>query len=322
MKYLITGGAGFIGSHLIDELLKRGQEVLVFDDFSTGSSANLKQHRDNANLSVLSGSILNRAAIADAMKEVDGCFHLAAAVGVEKILKDPIGSLKTNIHGTENVLDSASSLDVPVLLASTSEIYGKNSSGPLSEDSDRIVGSPLLARWTYSEAKALDESYARALFENHGLRVKIIRFFNTVGPRQSSSYGMVIPKFFQAALTNKPMIVHGDGTQQRIFCHVQDAVSGTLALWEAPQGDGEVFNLGGSEEIRVIDLAMRIREICESESIIQFKTYAELRSQGFEDISRRLPDTRKLRLLTGWRPQRDLEDILIDYFEYAKEIWK
>ena len=202
---------------------------------------------------------------------------MAAAVGVEKILKDPIGSLKTNIHGSENVLDIAADRGVPILLASTSEIYGKNSSGLLNEESDRIIGSPLLTRWSYSEAKALDETYARALYEKSGLQVKIIRYFNTVGPRQSSAYWMVIPKFFKACLEGQPLIVHGVGTQHRIFCHVADAISGTLALCDSPKGNGEVFNLGGVEEVRIIDLAKRIIEVTGSSSTIEFLSYETLR---------------------------------------------
>ena len=210
MKYLITGGAGFIGSHLTDALLSRGDEVIVFDDFSSGSLANLSHQKDNHSLKIISGNILDRESLLRAFSGVDGCFHMAAAVGVEKILKDPIGSIKTNIHGSENVLDIAADRGVPILLASTSEIYGKNSSGLLNEESDRIIGSPLLTRWSYSEAKALDETYARALYEKSGLQVKIIRYFNTVGPRQSSAYGMVIPKFFKACLEGQPLIIHGD----------------------------------------------------------------------------------------------------------------
>ena len=321
MKYLITGGAGFIGSHLTDALLSRGDEVTVFDDFSSGSLTNLINQKNNRNLKLISGNILDKESLVRAFSEVDGCFHMAAAVGVEKILKDPIGSIKTNIHGSEHVLDIAADKGVPILLASTSEIYGKNSSGLLSEESDRIIGSPLLTRWSYSEAKALDETYARALFEKTGLKVKIIRYFNTVGPRQSSAYGMVIPKFFKACLEGQPLIVHGDGTQQRIFCHIADAISGTLALWDSPKGNGEVFNLGGIEEVRIIDLAKRIIEITGSLSQIEFLPYEVLRPEGFEDMSRRLPDTSKLQSATGWKAELGLKKILSDCLEYEKSTW-
>lgn len=321
MKYLITGGAGFIGSHLTDALLLRGDQVMILDDFSTGSKVNLAQCESHPNLKIIDGSILNRELVQDLISQVDGCFHMAAAVGVQKILLDPISSIKTNIHGTENVLDGAVKSQVPVLLASTSEIYGKNSAGLLNEDSDRILGSPLITRWSYAEAKALDESYAKALVDHATLRVKIIRYFNTVGPRQSSAYGMVIPAFFRAALAGEPLIIHGDGKQQRIFCHVQDAIAGTLALWDTKSGFGEAFNLGGIEEICVLDLANRIMKLTNSSSSLQFVTYEELKAKGFEDMRRRLPDTQKLRTLTNWRATKGIDSILQDYLSYAKSKW-
>jgi UDP-glucose 4-epimerase len=319
MKYLITGGAGFIGSHLAEELLIQGHGIRIFDDFSTGSKENLKEILNLSNVEIISGSILDKNLISQSFEGIDGCFHMAAAVGVEKILKDPIGSLKTNIHGTENVLEAAVVSQVPLILASTSEIYGKNSSGPLSEDSDRIIGSPLLSRWTYSEAKALDESLARALYEKSGLKVKIIRYFNTVGPRQSAAYGMVIPKFFNAAISGDALLIHGKGEQSRVFCHVKDAVNGTLALWNSKSGFGEAFNLGGVEEVRILDLAQNIIKLCESNSTINYLSYDEMRKSGFEDIERRIPNTEKLRKLTGWSPEKSLGNILNDYLEFIKK---
>ena len=319
MKYLITGGAGFIGSHLAEELLNQGHGIRIFDDFSTGSKENLKEILNLSNVEIISGSILDKNLISQSFEGIDGCFHMAAAVGVEKILKDPIGSLKTNIHGTENVLEAAVVSQVPILLASTSEIYGKNSSGPLSEDSDRIIGSPLLSRWTYSEAKALDESLAHALYEKSGLKVKIIRYFNTVGPRQSAAYGMVIPKFFKAAISGEALLIHGKGEQRRVFCHVKDAVNGTLALWNSKSGFGEAFNLGGVEEVRILDLAQNIIKLCESNSTINYLSYDEMRKSGFEDIERRIPNTEKLRKLTGWSPEKSLGNILNDYLEFIKK---
>ncbi len=321
MKYLITGGAGFIGSHLADALLLRGDDIIILDDFSTGSKLNLAQSESHPNIRLVDGSILNRDLVQDLIGEVDGCFHMAAAVGVQKILLDPITSIKTNIHGTENVLDGAVKSNVPVLLASTSEIYGKNSTGLLNEHSDRILGSPLITRWNYAEAKALDESYAKALVDHASLQVKIIRYFNTVGPRQSSAYGMVIPTFFRAALSGESLIIHGDGMQQRIFCHVQDAIAGTLALWDSKSGFGEAFNLGGIEEISVLDLANKIIELTDSKSSIQFVSYEELRAKGFEDMRRRLPDTQKLRELTNWRAARGIDVILHDFLDYTKSKW-
>ena len=321
MRYLVTGGAGFIGSHLVDSLLSRGDKVIVLDDFSTGNRSNLRQSKTSTDLSLVDGNILDRELVNELMSQVDGCFHMAAAVGVQKILLDPINSIKTNIHGTENVLDAAVKSQVPVLLASTSEIYGKNSSGLLNEQSDRVLGSPLITRWNYSEAKALDESYAKALVDHRSLKVKIIRYFNTVGPRQSSAYGMVIPTFFKAALLGEPLVIHGDGTQQRIFCHVDDAISGTLALWDSHTGFGEAFNLGGIEEISVLELAKRIVELTSSKSQLQFVPYEELRAQGFEDMKRRLPDTSKLRELTHWSAKKAINEILHDYHEFIQSQW-
>ena len=319
MKYLVTGGAGFIGSHLVDSLLKRGDEVIVLDDFSTGNRTNLKLIEKSPQLSLIDGSVLDRSLVDAWISQVDGCFHMAAAVGVQKILLDPLTSIKTNIHGTENVLDAASKNQIPVLLASTSEIYGKNSSGLLNENSDRILGSPLITRWNYAEAKALDESYAKALVDHASLKVKIIRYFNTVGPRQSSSYGMVIPTFFRAALSGEPLMIHGDGTQQRIFCHIEDAISGTLALWDVKSGFGEAFNLGGTEEISVLDLAKKILQMTNSKSQLQFVPYEVLKSQGFEDMKRRLPDTRKLRELTKWSAKKAINEILHDYYKSIRQ---
>jgi UDP-glucose 4-epimerase len=319
MRYLVTGGAGFIGSHLVDEILRRGDEVTVLDDFSTGSTNNLADHENNSRLRLISGTILNRTKVYEAMLNVDACFHMAAAVGVEKILQDPIGSIKTNVHGSENVFEVATETQTPLLLASTSEIYGKNSTGLLHETSDRIIGSPLVSRWIYSEAKALDESYARALFEHKGLQVKIIRYFNTVGPRQSAAYGMVIPKFFEAAMNGSPLQIYGDGSQQRIFCDISDAVKGTFALWDSLKGFGEAFNLGGFEETSVSDLAKKILEITSSNSQIEHIPYATLLKRGFEDMPRRLPDTSKLRDLTGWSPKLGLDGILQSYYQYLSQ---
>ena len=313
MKVLITGGAGFIGSHLADALLKKGHQVISYDNYSTGSQLNLATA--SPGLVSLNGDILDRDRLRAALQEVQSCFHFAAAVGVEKILEDPINSIKTNIHGSENVLELCAELKIPLILASTSEIYGKNSSEILTEDSDRIVGSPHLIRWSYSDAKAIDEAFAIALSRHRGLKVKIIRFFNTVGPRQSPSYGMVIPRFFEAALSNNPLVVHGDGQQRRIFCHVSDAVRGVIALWECEDGFGQAFNLGGHEETSILDLAKKIITITNSGSEILFLPYSELRKRGFEDMARRLPSSAKLTHLTGWSPEKSLHEILVDYWK-------
>ena len=320
MKVLVTGGSGFIGSHLCEALISRGDEVVCLDDFSTSSQSNLQGLISNLNFTFIKGSILDRKILQENLQEVDSCFHFAAAVGVQKILDDPIGSLKTNLHGSENVIELCSSLGKKLLLASTSEIYGKNQSQPLSEDSDRVLGSPLLSRWTYSEAKAIDEALARAYSDKHGLKMKIVRLFNTVGPRQSPAYGMVIPRFFEAALKGAPLTIHGDGSQRRVFCHVNDAVDGILSLWDTPEGWGEAFNVGGFEETTILDLAKKIIMICESKSNIDFISYDSLKKFGFEDMGRRIPSTVKLQNLSGWKAKISLNEILSSYLGSIRNI--
>lgn len=319
MKLLVTGGAGFIGSHLCEALLANGDTVISLDDLSSGSLKNLESVKQHPKFTSVTGSILDEALVDRLVDSADGVFHFAAAVGVQKILKDPIGSLLTNIQGTENVLNSALRRKKQVMLASSSEIYGKNPNMPLSEDSDRVLGSPLVARWTYSEAKAIDEGFARTLYEREGLQVKIIRLFNTVGPRQSPAYGMVIPRFFSSALKNEPLIVHGDGTQQRVFGHVSDAISGILALWSSNSGFGEAFNLGGFEETSINDLAKRIIQLTDSKSEIKYQSYSELAKEGFEDLARRVPDTSKLSAATGWKAKKNLHDILNETLAYLRK---
>ena len=314
MKVLITGGSGFIGSHLSEALVSRGDEVICLDDFSTSSQSNLQSLEGHPNFSFVNASILDRNILWEILKEVDSCFHFAAAVGVQKILDDPISSLKTNLHGSENIIELCSTLGKKLLLASTSEIYGKNKNQPLTEDSDRVLGSPLLSRWTYSEAKAIDEALARAYSDKHGLKMKIVRLFNTVGPRQSASYGMVIPRFFESALQGVPLTIHGDGSQRRVFCHVSDAVDGILSLWSAFEGWGDAYNVGGFEETTILDLAKKIIKICESRSKIEFISYDALKKNGFEDVGRRIPSTAKLENLSGWKAKISLDEILSSYF--------
>jgi len=317
MKILVTGGAGFIGSHLAEALVKRGDSVVALDDLSTGNKANLNALQDHPNFKFVSGSILDEKQIESLIEGVDGVFHFAAAVGVKKILDDPIGSMRTNLLGSEIVLGAAAGKNKPTILASTSEIYGKNPEVPLTEESDRVLGSPLLSRWTYSEAKALDESLARSLHLKNNWNIKIVRLFNTVGPRQSAAYGMVIPRFVEAALKNKPLTVYGDGRQQRVFCHIEDAIAGILALWDAKSGSGEAFNLGGFEEISIVDLAERVIKETGSSSKIEFVPYSKL-TPGFDDIARRVPDSSKLSKLTGWKAKSDLEKILKDTIKEVK----
>jgi len=276
MKILVTGGAGFIGSHLCEALIKDGYEVVALDDFSTGNRSNLRLLEGETRFTFVEVSILEREKIENLISKVDGVMHFAAAVGVQKILKDPQGSLLTNIQGTEIVLSNASRLKKKAMLASSSEIYGKNPKMPLTEDSDRVLGSPLVARWTYSEAKAIDEGFARTLFEKEGFKVSIIRLFNTVGPRQRPAYGMDIPRFFAAALKDEPLVIHGDGTQQRVFGHVSDAIAGILSLWNSGKGDGEAFNVGGFEETTINDLAKKIIKLTKSKSEVRYQPYSEL----------------------------------------------
>ena len=319
MKILVTGGSGFIGSYLCNNLLEQGHEVVSLDDFSSGKQENLVELESTNGFKSIKGSILDKEVIKDLISKVDVCFHFAAAVGVQKILDDPIGSLKTNLHGSENVIQACAESKVELVLASTSEIYGKNPSQPLTEDSDRVIGSPLLSRWTYSEAKAIDEALAYAYHSKHGLKVKIVRLFNTVGPRQSPAYGMVIPRFFAAALANKNLDIHGDGAQRRVFCHVDDAVRGVIDLWRHSEGDGEAFNVGGIEETSILDLAKKIIGITNSSSKVSFIPYAELKSQGFEDMQRRVPSTEKLKKLIGWVPKKGLDEILSDYHSSVRK---
>ena len=318
MKILVTGGAGFIGSHLCEALIKDGNEVVALDDLSTGNPSNLRSLENESRFTFVEGSILEREKVEDLISRVDGVMHFAAAVGVQKILKDPIGSLQTNLEGSENVLKGAARLNKWTLLASTSEIYGKNDAESLSEDSDRILGSPLKSRWTYSEAKAIDEALARALFEINGWSVKIVRLFNTVGPRQSAAYGMVIPRFISAALKGEPLEIHGDGSQRRVFCHIEDAISGILALWKCETGAGEAFNLGGFEETTILDLANCIIKKTHSNSEMKLIPYSQLSSTGFEDMKRRVPNTSKLQALTAWSPSRNLDSILEDTIRELK----
>lgn len=319
MKILITGGSGFIGSYLCKNLLEQGHEVISLDNFSTGKFENIAELESARGFKSIEGSILDEELVKDLISSVDSCFHFAAAVGVQKILDDPIGSLKTNLHGSENVIQACSESKINLVLASTSEIYGKNPSQPLTEDSDRVIGSPLLARWTYSEAKAIDEALAHAYHSKHGLKVKIVRLFNTVGPRQSPAYGMVIPRFFAAALAGKDLEIHGDGSQKRVFCHVDDAVSGVIELWRHSDGNGEAFNVGGIEEISILNLARKIIEATKSNSKINFIPYEKLKTQGFEDMQRRVPSTEKLRKLINWAPKKGLDEILFDYLSSVRK---
>lgn len=309
-RYLITGGAGFVGSHLVDALLAGGEEVVAFDNLSTGRRENLAQAAGHPNFEFIHGSVLDQFAVDELAKDSDVIVHLAAAVGVKLIVDQPLRSLVTNIRGAEVVMEAAHRYRRKILVASTSEIYGKNSSDALHEDSDRILGSPTVARWAYSVAKSVDEVLAYAYFKERGVPTIVVRLFNTVGPRQSPAYGMVIPRFIAQALANEPITVYGDGTQTRCFGHVTDIVDGILRLLDHPSAVGDVFNIGAQGEISINDLAHKVVEMAGSESTVELIPYDEAYEAGFEDMTRRVPDTTKIEKLTGWKPTRNLDDII------------
>ena len=311
MRALVTGGAGFIGSHLADRLLDRGDQVVLLDDLSTGRLANIEHLTGSPDAEFVLGSVLNVDLVDHVVSRVDTIFHLAAAVGVNLIVEKPLESLMTNIRGTETVIEKAHKYGKRVLVTSTSEIYGKNTSDSLSEDDDRILGSPLKSRWSYSEAKAIDEILAYTYWREKGLETVIVRLFNTVGPRQTGSYGMVVPRFIGQALRNQPITVFGDGTQTRCFCHVSDVVGGLISLSEHPDAFGKVFNLGGSEEISMADLAERVIDLVESESHLEFIPYDDAYEEGFEDMARRVPNTNRANRLVGFEPSIGLDDIIL-----------
>ena len=318
MKILISGGGGFIGSHLTDYLLSTGHEVLVLDDFSGASQINLNYAKESNKLSINKGSILDQHLVNNLMADVSSCYHLAASLGVEKINSEPIKSLEANLKGSEIVLNSAANNGIRTLLASSSEVYGKNPVMPLSEDSDRVLGSPQVARWSYSEAKALDELYAFELYKNKSFPVSIARFFNTVGPRQSGSYGMVLPRFVKAALNNQPLLVYGDGTQSRTFCSVTDVVKALVLLMESEESIGETFNIGSTDEITINNLAKKVIKLTNSKSEIVYKKHSEVFGDNFEEPQRRVPDISKIKRVVGWQPQTSLDNIIIEITEYMK----
>ena len=312
MRYLVTGGAGFIGSHLVDKLLHSGYSVTVLDNFSTGRRENLENQFSNPYLEILEGSILDEDLVERSIQKSDRVFHFAATVGVFNIMNDPISSLKTNIRGTENVLNFCADMDTPVLIASSSEIYGKNTSDSLSEDSDRIIGAPQKIRWSYSDAKAIDESLAISLHQKRGLETRIVRLFNTVGPRQVGRYGMVVPRFIEAALKSEPLEVYGTGMQTRCFGHVADIIAAIILLDQSPHAVGVPVNIGISDEISILSLAEKVIKQINSKSLIKKVDYSDAYSSGFEDMQRRVPNNSLLKKLTGWFPTKKLEDIISD----------
>lgn len=310
MRVLVTGGAGFIGSHLCDSLVFRGDKVTILDNLTTGTKKNIAHLEGKVNLFI--GDIRDRKLVEGLVAKNDLILHMGAAVGVENILGDPIESISINYLGSETVLKAASKFEKRIIIASTSEIYGKNPNMPLSETDDRVVGAPQNFRWTYSDAKALEESTAFALFLKNKLKVTTTRLFNIVGPRQSGNYGMVFPRFVESAMKNKPIMVYGDGTQSRVFCHVNDSVNAILGLSDNSESVGEVYNVGGREEISIHNLARKVIEILNSNSKIIFINYKKAYTNGFEDMVRRVPDLTKITNLLNWAPQRSLNEIIYD----------
>jgi UDP-glucose 4-epimerase len=310
VRVFITGGAGFIGSHLCDALVAEGKEVTILDNLSTGSKKNIA-HLERK-IKVFQGDIRDQKLVESLVGESDLVLHMAAALGVDNILENPIESISTNFYGSELVLNAATKYDKRIIIASTSEIYGKNPKQPLSETDDRIIGSPQKLRWSYSDAKALEEAAAYFLHVTKKLKVTTVRFFNTVGPRQTGKYGMVIPRFVKAAVENKPIKVFGDGSQSRVFCHVEDTVKAVLLLAGTNKSIGEVFNIGGKGEITILDLAKMIIKQTNSKSEITFTEYEDAYAMGFEDMARRVPNISKVKLFTGWKPEIDLKTIITD----------
>jgi UDP-glucose 4-epimerase len=308
----VTGGAGFIGSHLVDRLLKDGHQVTALDNIATGRLENLIAQENNPHFRLIEGSVLDQALLAQQAKNIDYIFHLAAAVGVFTIVNQPLSSLVTNIRGTENVLEVASTSNIPVFLSSSSEVYGKNISNSLRETDDRILGSPTTLRWSYSEAKAIDESLAFAYWAEKKLPTRIVRFFNTVGPRQVGSYGMVVPRFVASALKNEPITIYGTGEQTRCFGHVSDVIDAVTAAAFSDKTIGQVINIGNNKEISMNDLAQTIIKLTNSSSKIKYMPYAEAYGEGFEDMERRVPNIDLIYALTGWKPKKNLEDIIKD----------
>ena len=318
MKLLVTGGAGFIGSHLSERLIEMGHSVIALDDLSTGTSSNIALLEKSSSFEFIKGSMLDEQLVNTLIARVDGCIHLGAALGVQRILEKPYQSLVANIHGSEIAIKAAAEQGKRFFLASTSELYGKNPKQPLTEESDRLLGSPQLIRWAYSEAKALDESLAQMFMASHGLKFVTGRFFNTVGPRQSGAYGMVLPRFVASAMKNEPLLVYGDGSQSRVFCHVLDAINGVLKIFFDDKALGHAFNIGGEEEVSIKELAMRVISVTNSSSRIEFLPYSKAYPEGFEETMRRVPDTSKLRKMSGWKPEYSLDGIISDIEKYLR----
>jgi UDP-glucose 4-epimerase len=323
MRYLITGGAGFIGSHLAEKLLRKGHNVTIIDDLSTGSIRNIEHLKGKTGFLYVIDTILNRPLLAELVDDCDILFHLAAAVGVKLIVESPVRTIETNIKGTEAVLECANKKKKKVLLTSTSEVYGKANKVPFAEDDDLVLGPTAKGRWSYACSKAIDEFLALAYWKEKKLPVVIARLFNTVGPRQTGRYGMVLPTFIRQALLRHPITVYGDGTQSRCFTHVDDTVGALMQLAQHPDAVGQVFNIGNNEEVTIAELARLVQRMTNSPSEIRYVPYDEAYEEGFEDMNRRIPDLSKIQRLIGYRPTRNLREIvqnIIDYFQHEEYV--
>ena len=312
----MTGGAGFVGSHMVEALVARGDEVTLLDNLSTGRARNVAAVRKHVRF--VHGSVLDSLLVDELVAGADVVVHLAAAVGVQLIVDRPLHSFITNIRGSETVLEAAHRYRRKVLLASTSEVYGKNRSGPFHEDDDRVLGSNKISRWAYSTSKAVDEVLAFAYHRERGLPTVVVRLFNTVGPRQTGAYGMVLPRFVEQALAGEPLTVYGDGRQTRCFCHVGDVIEALLALLHEPKAEGDVFNVGSTEEVSILELAEAVIQATGSSSTLRLVPYEEAYEEGFEDMRRRVPDISKIRDLVGWEPRRRLNEIVSEVVSAAR----
>jgi UDP-glucose 4-epimerase len=319
MRHLITGGAGFIGSHLVDLLATRGDSVVVLDDLSTGSRENLEPALASNLVEFVEGSVLDADLVDDIVGSVDACVHLASAVGVQLVVSRPLDTLRRNIHGNDIVISAAARHDRPLLFTSTSEIYGKRSDGALSEDSDRVLGAPNKLRWSYATAKAFGEALIYSYVRECAAQMTVVRLFNTVGPRQTGAYGMVLPRFVRQALSGEDLTVFGNGTQSRCFAHVHDVVHAIVLVLEDDRATGSVFNIGSGTEIPIIELARRVIERTESDSTIRLVPYEEAYDDGFEELGRRKPDITAIRQLTGWTPARSVDDAIDDVVAYERQ---
>ena len=322
MNILITGGAGFIGSHLAEELIKEGENVNVVDDLSTGRIENISSLLDNPQFSFIQGNILNEKLMAEVIEKCELVYHLAAAVGVKYIMENRLNTLQTNVRGTENILELASKDKKKVMLASSSEVYGKNGNVPFNEESVSVIGPTTLHRWSYACTKMVDEFWAFVYFIEKQLPIVIMRFFNTVGQRQLGRYGMVVPRFIKRALSGAPLQVYGDGTQTRCFTYISDVIRAMVELATCSDAVGEVFNIGSEEEISIKDLAKKIIKLTGSSSMVEYIPYEEAYGEGFEDMKRRVPDISKIKRFIGWQPEVSLDELLKKVIAYEREATK